>query len=232
MSELAQVGRGNGDRRDPPVRIMLRPLASPLPIGFFAFAIGSFLFTAFELGWVAESQLPQLATIMIVFVAPLELIASILAYWARDSGGATALGLFGMTWAVVGITSLTETAPRSPMLGLFLLCMSAVVLAFAAASVAGKPVLSAVALLATARFALTGVYQIHGGTGWEHASGWVGLPLTAAAFYLAFALMVEDSQRRTVLPLMRRGQARSALESHLGDQVASVEREAGVRGQL
>ena len=232
MSELAQVGHGNGDRRDPPVRIVLRPLASPLPIGFFAFAIGSFLFTSFELGWVAESQLPQLATIMIVFVAPLELIASILAYWARDSGGATALGLFGMTWAVVGVISLTETAPRSPMLGVFLVCMSAVVLAFAAASVAAKPALSAVSLLATGRFLLTGVYQIHGGAVWEHASGWIGLPLTAAAFYLAFALMVEDSQRRTVLPLMRRGQARTALESHLGDQVAAVEREAGVRGQL
>ena len=232
MSELAQVGRGNGDRRDPPVRIMLRPLASPLPIGFFAFAIGSFLFTSFELGWVAESQLPQLATIMIVFVAPLELIASILAYWARDSGGATALGLFGMTWAVVGVISLTDTAPRSPMLGVFLICMSAVVLAFAAAAVAGKPALSAVALLATARFLLTGVYQIHGGAAWERASGWIGLPLAAAAFYLAFALMVVDSQRRTVLPLMRRGQARTALESHLGDQVAAVEREAGVRGQL
>jgi len=77
-----------------------------------------------------------------------------------------------------------------------------------------------------------GVYQIHGGAAWEHGSGWMGLPLTAAAFYLAFALMVEDSQRRTVLPLMRRGHARTALESHLGDQVAAVEREAVVRGQL
>ena len=76
------------------------------------------------------------------------------------------------------------------------------------ASVTAKPALSAVSLLASARFLLTGIYQIHGGTAWEHAPGWVGLPLTAAAFYLAFAL------------------------SHLGDHVAAVEREAGVRGQL
>ena len=32
------------DAQHSPVRITLRPLASPLPIGFFAFAIGSFLF--------------------------------------------------------------------------------------------------------------------------------------------------------------------------------------------
>ena len=32
--ELAQVGRGNGDRRDRPVRIVLRPLGSPM-LGVF-----------------------------------------------------------------------------------------------------------------------------------------------------------------------------------------------------
>lgn len=217
---------------DPPVRITLRPLASPLPIGFFAFAIGSFLFSTLELGWVAESQLKQLAIIMIVFVAPLELIASILAFWARDPGGATALGLFGMTWATVGAISLTSSAPRSQMLGAFMVCMSAVIIAFAVTSAFGKPVLAAVGLLACARFLLTGIYQLDGGAAWEHASGWLGLPLTAAAFYLALALMIEDAQHRTVLPLMRRAAARDAMESDLRQQVIAVEREAGVRGQL
>jgi succinate-acetate transporter protein len=87
---------------DSPLRITLRPLASPLPIGFYAFATGSLLFSAFELGWVAADQSLPLAIIMVTFVAPLELIASVLAFWARDPGGATALGLFGMTWATTG----------------------------------------------------------------------------------------------------------------------------------
>jgi succinate-acetate transporter protein len=233
VSDFAHVG-GNGDdnRLDPPVQITLRPLASPLPIGFFAFAIGSVLFSTLELGWVSQTQLPVLATIMLVFVAPIQLIASMFAFWARDAGGATALGLLGMTWAVVGVTSLTSPSPRSPMLGAFMLCMSAVIAAFAGVSIFGKPVLSAVGALAGARFLVTGIYQIEGWTGWEHASGWIGLPLSAVAFYLALALMIEDAQHRTVLPLLRRGEARTAIESHLRDQVASIEREAGVRGQL
>ncbi|HET6849336.1 MAG TPA: GPR1/FUN34/YaaH family transporter [Gaiellales bacterium] len=222
---------GNG-RADAPVQIMLRPLASPLPIGFFAFAIGSFLFSTLELTWVAEGQSRQLAIIMIAFVAPLELIASILAFWARDAGGATALGLFGMTWATVGTITLTTTAPRSPMLGVFMIAMSAVILAFAGASAASKPVLSVVALLACVRFLLTGIYQVHGGSGWERVSGWIGLPLSAAAFYLACATMVEDASHRTVLPMFRRGSARAAVEADLSTQVAAIEREAGVRGQL
>jgi uncharacterized protein len=230
MSTYDQL-RADG-RPDPPVRITLRPLASPLPLGFFAFAIGSFIFTCYELGWVAPTRPNQVALIMVVFVAPLDILASILAFWARDPGGATALGLFGMTWGVLGAISLISTAPRNPVAGVFLCCISAVILAFAAVSVGGKPVLSAVSLIACARFLLTGIYQIHGGAAWEHASGWVGLPLVAAAFYLAVALMIEDAQHRTVLPLMRRGEARAAVESGLGDQTAAIEREAGVRSQL
>lgn len=225
-------GDGANGRADPPVRITLRPLASPLPLGFFAFAIGSFVFTCFELGWVAPTRPNQVALIMVIFVAPLDLVASILAFWARDPGGATALGLFGMTWGVLGVISLTSTAPRSPVAGIFLLCMSAVILAFGAASISSKPVLSIVGLVACARFLLTGIFQIHGGAEWERASGWVGLPLSASAYYLALALMIEDAQHRTVLPLLRRGAARKAVESHLGDQTSAIEREAGVRGQL
>jgi uncharacterized protein len=217
---------------DSPLRITLRPLASPLPIGFYAFATGSFLFSAFELGWVGRDQHTQLALIMIVFVAPLEVIASVLAFWARDPGGATALGLFGMTWATTGAVTLATPQPRSTMLGTFMLCICAVIAAFAVASFGAKPVLSGVAALACARFLSTAVYQIHGGTGWEHLSGWIGLPLSAAAFYLATALMIEDAQHRTVLPLLRRGAARSAIESPFADQVSAIEREAGVRGQL
>lgn len=118
------------------------------------------------------------------------------------------------------------------MLGVFMVSMSAVILAFAGASAMAKPMLAAVALLAASRFLLTGIYQIHGGTEWEHVSGWKGLPLSAAAFYLACATMVEDASHRTVLPLLRRGPARSAVEAGLGSQVAAIEREAGVRGQL
>lgn len=233
MSTFEHIGPGDGDDRgDPPVRITLRPLASPLPLGFFAFAIGSFVFTAFELGWVPQTPARQAALVMLVFVAPLELLASVLAFWARDPGGATALGLFGMTWGVVGAITLTSTAPRSPVAGVFLLCVSAVILAFGATSLPSKPVLSLVGVVASARFLLTGVYEIHSGEGWRHASGWVGLPLAACAFYLALALMIEDAQHRTVRPLLRRGEARTAIESHLADQTAAVEREAGVRGQL
>jgi succinate-acetate transporter protein len=113
-----------------------------------------------------------------------------------------------------------------------LLSLAAVMVALGIASLAGKPVFSVVLMLACARFVMSGIYELDGGTGWERIAGWLGLPLSLAALYLGLALLLEDLQHETVLPLFRRGAARMSLESHLGDQVASIEREAGVRQQL
>lgn len=232
MTTEARAAHGGGQRAEPPVRVMLRPVASPLPLGFFAFGIGSFTLTTFELGWIAKDQIHPLALILLAFVAPLELIACLVAFWGRDAGGATALGLFAMTWLAVGLVSLEVPAPTVPALGILLLCLAAVMITIGAAAVFGKPVFAAVMTLTFARFLATGLYELGQGTGFEHAAGWIGIPLSACALYLAAALLIEDVQHRTVLPLFRRGIARLSFESHLGDQVASIEHEAGVRDQL
>jgi uncharacterized protein len=235
-SELARAGEAAGGeaarRIDPSVRIMLRPIGSPLPLGLFAFAIGSFTFATLELGWIAKSQARPLAIMMLAFVVPLQLITGVIAFWARDAGGATALGLFSMSWAAIGSVTLEAATPTVPALGVLLLALAVVMVALGIASVAGKPVFSAVLVLACARFVTTGIFELSGSTGWERAAGWLGLPLSAAALYLGLALLLEDLQHETVLPLFRRGAARRSLESHLGDQVAAIESEAGVRQQL
>ncbi len=56
--------------------------------------------------------------------------------------------------------------------------------------------------------------------------------LAAVAVYAALAMEVEDVQRRTVLPVLRRELGRESLEGNLPDQLGRVEREAGVREQL
>jgi succinate-acetate transporter protein len=211
---------------------MLRPIGSPLPLGFFAFAIGSFSFATLELGWIGAAQIRPLAIMMLAFVVPLQVITAVVAFWARDAGGATALGLFGMSWAAVGSVTLAYPAPTVPALGVLLLALATVMVALGVAAIAGKPVFSAVLVLAFARFVTIGIYELRGGTGWERAAGWIGLPLSMAALYLGLALLLEDLQHRTVLPLFRRGTARLSVESHLGDQVSAIEREAGVREQL
>lgn len=66
-------------------RIVLRPLASPLPLGFFAFGMGSVLQSALQFGLVPQGEVPYLALVFGVFVFPLELLAAILAFPARET---------------------------------------------------------------------------------------------------------------------------------------------------
>jgi uncharacterized protein len=56
--------------------------------------------------------------------------------------------------------------------------------------------------------------------------------LCALALYAALAMALEDIRRETSLPVLRRGLGRTSLEGNLDDQLARIEREAGVREQL
>jgi uncharacterized protein len=52
------------------------------------------------------------------------------------------------------------------------------------------------------------------------------------ALYGGMAFLLEDTLRRTLLPLARTGVARTAIESGVEDQLSAVEDEAGVRRRL
>jgi uncharacterized protein len=88
------------------------------------------------------------------------------------------------------------------------------------------------ARVGSARFLISGLYELTGSVGVEHAARIVGLVFVGVAAYVGFATLLEDSARRTILPIGRRGLARSAFSGGLDAQVAELEHEAGVREQL
>jgi hypothetical protein len=63
-------------------RVMLRPIGNPLPLGFLALAAGTLLVAGLQLGWLAPSEGHDVALILIAFVAPLQLLASVFGYLA------------------------------------------------------------------------------------------------------------------------------------------------------
>ncbi|UMG91843.1 hypothetical protein [Nocardioides sp. TF02-7] len=71
-----------------------------------------------------------------------------------------------------------------------------------------------------------------GSQSWLTAAGWVGIVLATVALYAAAAFELEGARQRRVLPLGRRGSARTAVGGELDQQVAQLAREAGVRQQL
>ena len=64
--------------------------------------------------------------------------------------------------------------------------------------------------------ALTVLYQVLGApAALQAVSGWIGVPLLVFSRYGGLAVLLEDGAQRTVLPLGRRGRARTSLEGDL-----------------
>src|SRR4051794_23867723 len=84
------------------VRIVVRPYGTSLALGFFAFGIGMLLLGGVSNGWLHPSDRHTVGLLLAAFVFPLELVATIFAFLARDSFGATGLGLFATSWLALG----------------------------------------------------------------------------------------------------------------------------------
>lgn len=215
-------------------RIVLRPIGSPLPLGFTALGGASIVLTGLQLGWLPTSQAHQVGVVLVVFAVPLQLVASMFGFLARDSTGGTGMGALAGAWLATGTLTLTSPpGSTSRTLGLLLLFVAAALMVPATAAALGKVAAAVVMFGAGARFALTGIYELTGRTGWEHTSGWWGLGLCIVALYCAMAFEVEDTRRRRViLPTGRHGTGQRALSGNIADNLDAVGHEAGVREQL
>ncbi len=214
------------------VRVTLRPIASALPLGCFAFGIGNVLLSALSLHWLPLAESSLVASILLAFVAPLELIPCILAYLARDTGGATAMGIFSMSWIVQAVELLrSPTQPPSPTAGLFLALLALCLAVLTAASFPAKPllgVLLSIALLRSAAAATVsfGVHAV------APTAAILGLLLAAFAFYSGLGFLLEDVRGAPLPMTFRRGDAKAAMEGDMHHQIERVFTEAGVRQQL
>ena len=90
----------------PEVRIVVRPYATSLALGFFSFGIGMLLLGGIANGWLHPSDRHTVGVLLAAFVFPLELVAAVVAFLARDTFGATGLGLFATSWLALGLVDM------------------------------------------------------------------------------------------------------------------------------
>jgi uncharacterized protein len=213
--------------------VLLRPLAGPLGLGFLGLAGASFVVGGLQLGWVDPAEGKKVALILIAFTVPLQFLASVLSFWARDGVAATGMGLLSGIWLAVALVLFTsEPGSTSDALGLFLLLAMLAMWVPATGALSAKLVPALVLGTAGLRFGLTGLYQLTDSELWEDLAGLVGLALAALAVYAAAAAELEDTLKRTVLPLGRRAKGRNAVEGTYAQQIAELHKEPGVRQQL
>lgn len=76
--------------RDTRTQVVLRPYASPLPLGFFSFAVGMVLIAGTGIGWLGRGDVTTVGVITALFVFPLRLMSTVFAVLTRDTAAATA----------------------------------------------------------------------------------------------------------------------------------------------
>lgn len=215
------------------VRVTLRPLGSPLPLGVVALLAASLLLSALELRWIPVGQSHVIALAVLVFVVPLQALGCVFGLLTRDSVAASGLGVLAGTWAATATTLLmSHPGGTSSGLGVLLVTAAGIMLVPAAVAATGVVVAAVVFLAAGVRFAVSGVYELTGAPVWQHAAGIAGLVIAGIAAYAAVALELEAAVGRAVLPVLRHHQGRRAMSGRLSDQVVGVARAPGVRGQL
>ncbi|MGI8959197.1 MAG: hypothetical protein ACR2IV_05445 [Bryobacteraceae bacterium] len=215
------------------VRVVVHPYATALPLGCFAFGIGNTLASAFGLHWIPASDTPILAVMMLAFVAPLELIPCIMAFLSRDTGAATAMGIFAAGWVVQGIQLLMAgQGTASPATGIFFLLLALCLAILAGGTFSGKPLLGALLCVALLRSIGASLLQFGIAGGVDVITAALGFLLAFLAFYCGLGLLLEDINQKPLPMMFRRGKAQAAMVDGLQQQLERVSTEAGVRQQL
>ena len=214
----------------PPVTIVLRPLASGLPIGFFAMVLAATL-----LGAQAVGLLPSTASaaigLVLVPTAIDQLVGGVSAILSRDVIAATIMMTFSGVWFGTALVYALHPAHGLEVLAVWYLALCPVIVCLLA-SASGKLALSLVPMVGLPTFLATGIWLLAGGRTLGVVVGCLSFLLAVVGLYAAVALLMEDARRRTVLPTVRRGAMRTALTGDLQAQLRDIEHEAGVRRYL
>lgn len=222
----------DGGRHVQQTRVILRPVGSGLPLGFFAFGIGMLLLGCLGLSWIPVSEQTDVGMLLMSFVFPLQLLATVFAFLARDTLEPRRWGCSpGRRLPSAGLCMpLRRARPRRPSLSTCppsgpRRCCSPY------SAIPAKPFFSVLLGIAAVRMALSGSYELGASHDLYTASGACAVAPAALAMYGATALGLEDAKHREVLPLFRRGGAKEAFEG-VEAQLERLESEPGVRQQL
>lgn len=134
------VTRPDGLQPADATRIVLRPLASPLPRGFWALFVASLLVCALQLRWVPVTQAHQIAIAVLAFAVPLQTIACVYGFLCRDVVASTGMGVLAGTWATFAVIVLTFPPGMTNRLGILLVVAAGALLIPAVAALVSKTV--------------------------------------------------------------------------------------------
>lgn len=212
-----------------PVTVMLRPLASGLPFGFFGLVAAATITGVQALGMLPKDASTAIALLLFPTVM-LQLVGGISCLLGRDVVSASLILTFSGVWLGTALIELVQPPHGDVTLALWYFALGPVILGLISAGT-GKLALALVPMTGLPAFIVTGVWLYQGGgtNGLGMAAGVLTFVLAAAGLYAGVALLHEDARGHPVLPTLRRGAMREAFTGDFESQLRGLEHEAGVR---
>jgi uncharacterized protein len=180
--------------------------ANPAPLGLAGFAMTTFVLSMFNANLVNEKGIPVVLGLALAYGGIVQLLAGLWEFRTGNTFGAVAFCSYGGFWLsfwaleVFYAKSIGGNVGHAVGLYLYAWAIFTAYMTVAALRVNGAVLL--VFVLLTATFILLAIGATGAHVKVTHWGGYVGLATAAAAWYASFAMVINSTFNRTVLPVV------------------------------
>ena len=180
-------------------------VADPAPLGLAAFAMTTFALSIGNTNVWGPGADAALA-LALVYGGGVQLLAGMWEFVRKNTFGALAFSSYGAFWisyyVFVKFVAPGIKATDAPVaVGVFLLGWTIFTFYMMIPSFRVSAAVALVFVLLTITFVALTVGAFHSSTGWNKTGGWLGVATAAAAWYASFAGVMNETFKRTVVPV-------------------------------
>ncbi|MFL5828096.1 MAG: acetate uptake transporter [Thermoleophilaceae bacterium] len=182
------------------------PIADPAPLGLAAFAGTTMMLSAINAGWVSKAVAPAVLGMALFYGGAAQLLAGMWEFRRNNTFAAAAFSSFGAFW--LSFWALNQfyadkipAAQAGDAVGLFLLAWAIFTTYMFIASMRVSVAVATVFILLAATFWFLAFGEFQTSSNLTKIGGYIGIATAAVAWYTAFAGVVNETWKRTVLPV-------------------------------
>lgn len=178
------------------------PFADPGALGLAAFALTTFVLSFANAGWIIGAGSAVLG-LALFYGGIAQLVAGIWEFANKNTFGATAFCSYGAFWLAFWflLVSKSDVGAGANGVGIFLLAWGIFTLYMVFAAIKTNMVIFAVFVALTLTFFALAIGYFSGNVNISHLGGYLGVVTAVFAWYGSFAVVINSTFKRVVLPV-------------------------------
>ncbi|MEP6481780.1 MAG: acetate uptake transporter [Rhodoglobus sp.] len=176
------------------------PFADPAGLGLGAFALTTFVLSFANAGLIPGGGTTVLG-LALFYGGIAQVVAGIWEFANKNTFGATAFTSYGAFWLAAWFLLTSGNKIDAPGVGLFFLAWGIFTLYMTFAAIKTNKVILLVFIALTLTFAFLAIGEFSGSTVIHNVGGYLGIITALLAWYGSFAVVINSTFKRTVLPV-------------------------------